>query len=875
MKKIILIILTILFAVSCGNIIIEDDNTIGDPGNLNKDPGMVRIFVGNDLQARTVQPDYTNLAGYQLNIEMTTGIPHPIFSDPFYNPSLPVLEDNVWYDDSNPVKQYQFYVFGGVSYTVNWNGSFGGWGDGTKSADVGSRTFWRDTGASIISGLSSNGWNTDNHTFTPNRSGIVIVEVTNYGGGNTSGTFGVRIRSNSAVPPYGTITTQLDPINIINSNYVDVYLEDAEYNITATAYRKDGELGNSFDAVASGSVTGITVEEGAVTSNNGVIPPIILEPLGIGFGSGFINYEVLVEYPSAESYLKISNTGGIQLQMITFDETYDNDIATGSITIVPAGRYLVEIKLVKSADEIAYFHEVVEIWSGVTTDISFFVESSNYINPNFGLAYSGALLDETLTTFNGNAIGAGAGAGTSEINPKTYYIYAENLENVSANFVLTANSQFANISFVLNDGSFPGGAGYNSTQPTDFSVNNVLWVRIISEDLITTSYYKFIIPRIVNVDITPNGSLYEMTTKLTLTFDSEVFLSLSDITLIANSTGATIGSLNNMGNGIYELLINNISQSGLVSLSFAENDNFLIDQASQLEVFIYFTDQASFNNVTANGSIISSTTALNLFFNKVIPGLTEDDITLDPGVTGIIKGNLSDKGNGEYELSVSGITSSGTIDVIVSKAGYVISGSPKTIQVLYAVPVVFNSLTTDGTISAATTKIIFNFDKDIENLTADDITLIPALNKDSFNKINTGVYELEISGITEHTNLAVFVTKNGYDISPDSKNVMVYQAPNAGIIIGNTSVVLYLDNSVELQEGGSITIDAETGTYIVSIAEGEYSEIIWYLNGTVVSQGTTNTSLVLTKRVPGIFHVTVEATAAGEKNTGNHYFVIQ
>jgi len=96
------------------------------------------------------------------------------------------------------------------------------------------------------------------------------------------------------------------------------------------------------------------------------------------------------------------------------------------------------------------------------------------------------------------------------------------------------------------------------------------------------------------------------------------------------------------------------------------------------------------------------------------------------------------------------------------------------------------------------------------------------------------------------------------------------------IVIGNTTVKLFLNNSTtSLLDGGNTIIDSGTGTYTVNILSGVYSEIIWHLNGTVVSQGTTNTSLVLTRRNTGIFHITVEVTTAGEKNTGNHFFVVQ
>ena len=100
--------------------------------------------------------------------------------------------------------------------------------------------------------------------------------------------------------------------------------------------------------------------------------------------------------------------------------------------------------------------------------------------------------------------------------------------------------------------------------------------------------------------------------------------------------------------------------------------------------------------------------------------------------------------------------------------------------------------------------------------------------------------------------------------------------PNTGIVIGNTSVELYLNGSASaLVEGESTIISQGDGTYNVSIAPGTYSEIIWYLNGNIVPQGTNNTSLVLTRRIAGTYQVTVEATMTGVKNTGNHSFKVE
>ena len=57
---------------------------------------------------------------------------------------------------------------------------------------------------------------------------------------------------------------------------------------------------------------------------------------------------------------------------------------------------------------------------------------------------------------------------------------------------------------------------------------------------------------------------------------------------------------------------------------------------------------------------------------------------------------------------------------------------------------------------------------------------------------------------------------------------------------------------------------------------GEYSEIIWYLNGNIVAQGASKTSIALSKQTPGVYQLTVEAVpAGGVKNSGRHNFIIQ
>jgi len=89
----------------------------------------------------------------------------------------------------------------------------------------------------------------------------------------------------------------------------------------------------------------------------------------------------------------------------------------------------------------------------------------------------------------------------------------------------------------------------------------------------------------------------------------------------------------------------------------------------------------TFNSVTANGSATQTTTALTLTFSQAITGLSANDISLS-GVSGVNKGTISNSG-ATYTMPISGFTAGGTLNVAVSKSGYTISGSPKTVTIYY------------------------------------------------------------------------------------------------------------------------------------------------------------------------------------------------
>jgi hypothetical protein len=275
-----------------------------------------------------------------------------------------------------------------------------------------------------------------------------------------------------------------DPVDITGTGHADVYLGNGTWTITATAYKLYSVIGNSNDAVASGSIS-VTVSGGAVS---GTVPPIILGPLGTE--NGTLHYEISFD-SGVSGYLKLWHIDGFTV--------IDNFGSNGELSFssspndnfgLPAGRYIAEVKLTNRFGRIAFSREVVEIWANTTTSFTF--SPSVYLDPNAVSANSKATLSETNSTFNNIQIGSGTGSGISEQDPKTYTIGTSNREDVLITLMFEANSRFSTVSWATNTGSVPDGTYSTTAFPTNFSTNNVLWIKAVSEDGSETVFYKFV-----------------------------------------------------------------------------------------------------------------------------------------------------------------------------------------------------------------------------------------------------------------------------------------------------------------------------------------------------------------------------------------------
>jgi outer membrane protein assembly factor BamE (lipoprotein component of BamABCDE complex) len=305
----------------------------------------------------------------------------------------------------------------------------------------------------------------------------------------------------------------------------------------------------------------------------------------------------------------------------------------------------------------------------------------------------------------------------------------------------------------------------------------------------TVTVFHYTAPTDINAAFTnlaADGSATVTTTKLTLTFDTDIAgLSAADIALDSGSTGATKGSLTRIGTGVYDLAVAGIKEGGTLSVAVAKSGYNITGGTKTVTVYYYTSSTditATFTNLTADGSATVTTTKLTLTFDKDITDLNATDIALDGGSTGAGKGSLTKTSTGVYELTVTGITSGGSVTVVVTKSGYTITGGSKTVTVFhYTAPTdinaAFTNLAADGFVTATTTKLTLTFDKDITGLSTADIALdggSTGASKGSLTRTGTGVYDLAVSGITAGGSVTVSVSKSGYNITDGTKTVTVY-----------------------------------------------------------------------------------------------------
>ncbi len=193
---------------------------------------------------------------------------------------------------------------------------------------------------------------------------------------------------------------------------------------------------------------------------------------------------------------------------------------------------------------------------------------------------------------------------------------------------------------------------------------------------------------------------------------------------------------------------------------------------------------------TADGvTDVTTTTKIDLVFDKPVTGLTADAITLSPASA--VKGELTGSGT-NWSLAVSDVTAGEVTVSVVDFDNYLFSSATESAdEVMLCVRIenVAFTATANGSDGITTTRINLVFDKSVTGLTAEAITLSPAR---AVKGALTGSGTTWALALSEVTAGEVTVSIAGYDnyaFAPasegDDEVLFYYTAPLRDPVTGN------------------------------------------------------------------------------------------
>jgi hypothetical protein len=142
---------------------------------------------------------------------------------------------------------------------------------------------------------------------------------------------------------------------------------------------------------------------------------------------------------------------------------------------------------------------------------------------------------------------------------------------------------------------------------------------------------------------------------------------------------------------------------------------------------------------------------------------------------------------GTYTLSLTGVSAEGDIAVAVSKADYHFDPPFQMAEVFYVEPVTFTELTATDNTAGTTIQLTLIFDKPIDGLSRNDITLTGVwVGMGMLVEIgSTSTYKLVVVSIPMAGEITVEVNKSGYLITPASMKVQVHK--NMGVPVNGAA----------------------------------------------------------------------------------------
>ncbi|MBR7889685.1 DUF4347 domain-containing protein [Marinomonas sp. A79] len=479
---------------------------------------------------------------------------------------------------------------------------------------------------------------------------------------------------------------------------------------------------------------------------------------------------------------------------------------------VSAGTYSVRVQV---SDGDATYEEVFSIT--VTDDQAPSISTIAPIDNATGVSVADSIkvtLDEDLQLGDSGTItlyditGNGANSVSIDVTSHASQLsIADNVLTINPTSNLIATNQYA-VQFTA--GVLKDDTGNAITAVTDITSYNF-----------TTGTVDTTKPTVAIVDVAdptqPNAGT------ITINFSEQVAnVDISDFTLTKDGTSVDISGLSVTGTGstytidlssvtaaggtyMLTLATSNITDTSGNALSAGDSESFVIDTTASTGVAIVRAGAQ-----TINGSAATFTAV----FSDSVSGVDASDFTLTGTATGGTISNVTQVSDSVYTVSVTGLTSDGTLGVdlnstgtgITDTAGNPISGGKIGQQIIRDTtgPSV-NAINRDGAAltTADTATFTVSFNEAVTGVDASDFSLTAGATGNISSVIGSGsTYQVTVNSITGDGDLRLDLSTSDTGITDTAGNaISAGFTPGDTLTIDNTAAVVTGSQSVNLDEG--------------------------------------------------------------------------
>ncbi|MBO3699220.1 T9SS type A sorting domain-containing protein [Roseivirga sp. E12] len=275
-------------------------------------------------------------------------------------------------------------------------------------------------------------------------------------------------------------------------------------------------------------------------------------------------------------------------------------------------------------------------------------------------------------------------------------------------------------------------------------------------------------------------------------------VSLNDFVLTEGSLSATLSSLEEVSTGGYELVVSNISGSGMLGIDFASSQNIEDNAGNEFGGTALAKETYTIeNDTTAPTAVISRLDPLTentdrdqvtfqILFSEAVQNVDLTDFVFTSGSPTATLNRVTELDRGQYELLVTGISANGTLGIdfsgaqdIVDNGGNAFDGNATakesyTIQSDMTPPTVVVTRHDPTVQTTNLTQVTFEvlFSEAVRNVDVTDFVLragSPSATISNVTETGVGKYELSISSINGEGTLGIDFT-SGQNIEDNANN---------------------------------------------------------------------------------------------------------